>query len=74
MVGFHMDDPVRPHKYVRQMMPVKISKLANNRYRVKTPNMTHAKSTTKEKAEAQARLLNAIDHGFVPDRKKRKKR
>ena len=53
-------------------MPVKVSKNKDGSYRVKTPNSTHAKSTTKEKAESQARLLNAIDHGFVPDREYRK--
>lgn len=35
-------------------------------YQVSTPNGVHAKGTTKEKAEAQIRLLDAIDHGFKP--------
>ncbi len=49
-------------------MPAKMRKLPSGRYSVSTPNAVHAKSTTKEKAEAQKRLLNAIDHGFVPNR------
>jgi len=53
-------------------MPVKVSK-KGSRYQVETPNMVHAKGTTKEKAESQARLLNAIDHGWEPDKKKKKK-
>lgn len=52
-------------------MPVKITKNKSGSYRVKTPNMTHAKSTTKAKAMAQARLLNALEHD--PNFKPRKK-
>lgn len=47
-------------------MPVSITKNQSGRYTVKTPNMTHAKGTTKEKAEKQKRLLLAIEHGFRP--------
>ncbi len=46
-------------------MPVRITKV-NGGYQVKTPNMVHAKATTKPKAQAQERLLNAIDHGWKP--------
>ena len=46
-------------------MPAKIKKVGSG-YQVKTPNAVHAKHTTKAKAEAQARLLNAIDHGWKP--------
>jgi len=46
-------------------MPAKITKV-NGGYQVKTPNAVHAKKTTKKKAMAQKRLLNAIDHGFKP--------
>jgi len=46
-------------------MPVKITK-TKGKFKVSTPSGTKAKSTTKKKAEAQKRLLNAIDHGFVP--------
>lgn len=52
-------------------MPAKISKVKGG-YSVKTPNMTHAKKTTKEKAKKQQRLLNAIDHGWVPTNKRKK--
>jgi len=46
-------------------MPVKIKKVKGG-YQVRTPNEIHAKHTTKEKAEAQERLLNAVEHGFKP--------
>jgi hypothetical protein len=46
-------------------MPAKITK-KDNKYQVSTPNGVHAKGTTKEKAKAQVRLLNAIDHGWKP--------
>jgi hypothetical protein len=48
-------------------MPVKITK-KGKKYQVSTPNAIHAKGTTKEKAAAQQRLLNAIDYGWTPDR------
>lgn len=50
-------------------MPARMIKLPNGKYRVRTPNGTHAKETTREKAEAQVRLLNAVDHGWKPSRK-----
>lgn len=50
-------------------MPVKITKVKSG-YKVKTPNMVHAKSTTKSKAEKQAKLLRAIEHGWKPAKKK----
>ena len=46
-------------------MPAKITKVKGG-YQVKTSNAVHAKKTTKAKAEKQKRLLNAIDHGFIP--------
>jgi hypothetical protein len=46
-------------------MPVKITKTKGG-YRVSTPNGVKAKSTTKAKAEAQERLLNAVEHGWKP--------
>lgn len=46
-------------------MPATIKKVKGG-YQVRTPNQVHAKKTSKKKAEAQQRLLNAIDHGFVP--------
>jgi hypothetical protein len=53
-------------------MPVKVSKLPSGKYRVATPNEVHAKSTSKENAFAQERLLNAVEHGFVPTKNKRR--
>jgi len=55
-------------------MPVKISKSGSG-YSVRTPNMVHAKHTTLQKAKAQERLLNAIEHNpdFVPRGKKPKR-
>ena len=48
-------------------MPAKIMTTAEpGVYKVRTPNMVHAKGTTKEKALKQQRLLNAIDHGWKP--------
>jgi hypothetical protein len=43
-------------------MPVKIAKTGGGGYRVSTPHGVKAKSTTKAKAQAQSRLLNAIEH------------
>ena len=42
---------------------------SSGKFEVKTPKGVHAKGTTKAKAEAQKRLLNAIDHGFKPTHK-----
>lgn len=50
-------------------MPVKVTK-KGNKFEVRTPGGVKAKGTTKEKAEKQKRLLNAVEHGFQP-RKKR---
>ncbi len=48
-------------------MPVSIKKLPNKaRYRVSTPGHVTARSTTKAKAKAQARLLYAVDRGWTP--------
>ena len=41
-------------------------------YSVKGPGGTHAKHTTKAKAEAQIRLLHGVEHGMVPTGKKAK--
>lgn len=42
-------------------MPVKITKNKNGSYQVRTPNGIKAKNTTKENADAQRRLLYAIE-------------
>jgi hypothetical protein len=46
-------------------MPATIKKVKGG-YSVATPSGVHAKKTTKAKAEAQKRLLNAVDHGWKP--------
>jgi len=50
-------------------MPEKITKVKGG-YRVSTPHGVKAKHTTKPKAEAQARLLRAVEHGWKPTHKK----
>jgi len=50
------------------IMPVKIVKRGSG-YRVSTPGGVKAKSTSKKKAEAQRRLLNAVENN--PRRKSR---
>ena len=45
-------------------MPVTIHKNpGKNTYKVSTPNQVHSFSTTKAKAEAQKRIIDAADHG-----------
>lgn len=46
-------------------MPVKIIK-KGQKFIVKTPGGIKAKGTTKAKAEAQKRLLYAVEHGWKP--------
>lgn len=53
-------------------MPVKIRKKGKN-YQVSTPGGVKAKGTTKRKAKAQERLLNAVEHGWKPTGKAKKK-
>lgn len=53
-------------------MPYKLIKKANGRYRVTGPSGVHADDTTLEKAKAQIRLLNAVEHGLKLRRKTRK--
>lgn len=54
-------------------MPVKMKRVGKGKVRVSTPGGIKARSTTPTKAKAQARLLNAIDHGWKPTRSKRKR-
>jgi len=51
-------------------MPVKTTKLKGGGYSNSTPNGVKAKHTTKTKAAAQKRLLNAVEHGWKPTHKK----
>lgn len=50
-------------------MPVKIKKVKGG-YRVSTPSGVKARNTTKSKAKKQARLINAVKHGWKPTRGK----
>lgn len=52
-------------------MPVSIVK-NKGKFQVKTPSGVHAKGTTKAKAEAQARLLRGVEHGWKPTGRKSK--
>ena len=56
-------------------MPVSVSK-TDGKFRVSTPGGVKAKGTTKRKALAQERLLNAIEHNpsFKPKGSKEQKR
>jgi hypothetical protein len=51
-------------------MPVKLKTVGKGKVRVSTPNGVKAKATTPAKAEAQKRLLNAVEHGWKPTGKK----
>ncbi|OGD53470.1 hypothetical protein A3K80_04410 [Candidatus Bathyarchaeota archaeon RBG_13_38_9] len=56
-------------------MPYKKTKLSGNnkgKVRVSGPSGVHAKATTPKKAEAQMRLLQAVEHGFKSGGKKSK--
>lgn len=56
----------------RQEMPVTIRKVGK-KYQVSTPNGIKAKGSTKENALKQERLLNAVEHGWKPSVKKKRK-
>jgi hypothetical protein len=43
-------------------MPAKMQAIGKGKYKVSTPNSVHAKNTSKENAESQVRLLNAVEH------------
>lgn len=51
-------------------MPVKITKTKSG-FKVRTPGGVKAKNTTKKKAESQKRLLNAVEHGWKPTKRKK---
>lgn len=53
-------------------MPVRIRKTKSGKFQVSTPGGVKAKGTTKKKAERQKRLLNAIEHGFKPSKRRKK--
>jgi hypothetical protein len=51
-------------------MPAKIERVGKSKYRVETPNAIHAKGTSLENAKRQKRLLQAVDHGWRPTKKR----
>lgn len=54
------------------IMPIKVRKVRGKScFQVKDmkTGKVHSKCTTKSKAEAQAKLIRAIDHGFIPTKK-----
>ena len=51
-------------------MPVTTHKVKGG-YSVRTPRGVKAKRTTKGKARKQVRLLNAVEHGWKPTRRKK---
>ncbi len=55
-------------------MPARIIKNKDGSYKVVTPNGVHARSTSLPKAQAQVRLLNAVDHGWTPSKSAKTKR
>ena len=54
-------------------MPVQTNALSGGKVSVSTPGGVKAKRTTKKKAKRLERLLNAIEHGWKPKKKKKKK-
>lgn len=57
-------------------MPYSLRSVGGGMYSVVSPGRVHAKRTTKEKAEAQIRLLRAEEHdpGFKPRSKKKSRK
>ena len=53
-------------------MPVKKRKLKSGKVKVTTPGGVKSYGSTPENAAKQERLLNAVEHGFTPKKKKRK--
>lgn len=52
-------------------MPTTIRRNKSGRYSVRTPGGVKAKATTKKKALRQKRLLDALDRGFTPTKRRR---
>lgn len=55
-------------------MPVTFKKTKGGKVRVSTPNGVKAKATTMQRAKAQQRILNAVDHGWRPTKSKSMKK
>ena len=54
-------------------MPVKVRKVEGGKVRVSTPSGVKAKATSPAKARRQARLLNAVEHGWKPTKGRAKR-
>ena len=54
-------------------MPATIRKQLNGKYTVRTPNRVHGRNMTLANAEAQRNLLNAVDYGWKPTGKRKRK-
>jgi len=55
-------------------MPISIRKKSSGKFSVSTPHGVKAKATSFANAKAQERLLNAVEHGWKPTGKKKKKK
>uniref|UniRef100_A0A6M3JCN2 Uncharacterized protein n=1 Tax=viral metagenome TaxID=1070528 RepID=A0A6M3JCN2_9ZZZZ len=55
-------------------MPVRKKKLPSGKVQVSHGGKVSAKGTTQKKADAQERLLNAVEHGWKPTGKPAKKK
>lgn len=51
-------------------MPVKVSAKGNGKFQVATPNGIKSKSTSYLNAIKQKHLLNAVEHGWKPNKKR----
>ena len=64
--------PTLKNVYGGSKMPAKKRKNKDGTYTVSTPNGVKGSNMTLRNANAQIRLLNAVDHGWKPDRKRKK--
>jgi len=55
---------------ITEDLPLKKTYGGRRRYKVSTPGEVKGRKMTLRNAKRQARLLNAIDHGWRPDKKK----
>lgn len=53
-------------------MPVTKKKLPGGKVQVRTPGGIKSKGSTLANAKKQGRLLNAVEHGWKPDKKRSK--
>jgi hypothetical protein len=51
-------------------MPVTMKNIPGGQVQVSTPGGIKAKATSFQKAMAQKRLLNAVEHGWTPGRRR----